>query len=342
MCNNGLMLPGRTLLMLWILFGLCLVGAAPQAKAQSGSRLYLPMVARAGNTATIRHGQDLTRTQVGPEAIGVTSYARVYAGSGIYDGRAYPFVEWVDGAAEYDGYRVDEPHLLIDGQHIQGGLDFYTTRPVVIRGSRIRPTEGGYWGVHFRGQQALVLYSSIGAISSAGAPDDPTHKVEAAIRGEVASAIFVRNALALACNMIEIGGDDIQIIENLMTDFVYYTDAHLDGIQFGGGVERVQILRNRIVLNHGDTGAISLFQDWGVNRDIRIESNYLAGGGYTFYGGDGSKGQPTQIVFRDNIFGRDIWPKSGYWGPVTSWVRGAPGNVWADNRYADGTVVPEP
>lgn len=317
------------------------LGALPLGTRAGGSTLYLPLVAKFGG-AVVTHGQQLTRAHVGPEAIGITSFPVTYPGGAIYDGQAYPFIQSVNGPRTYDGFYVDGPHLLIEGKRFTGSLDFYTTGRVVIRGSVIRPVEGGYWGVHFRGQKVWVLYSSIGSSSTAGAPDDPTHQIEGAIRGQVAGGVFYRNFLSMACNMIEIGGSHVQIIENLLDEFVYYTDAHLDGIQSGGGDEDYQILRNKILLFDGQTGAISLFQDWGVSTNFRIDSNYLAGGGYTFYGGGGNLGQSTYITFTNNIFGRDFWPNSGYWGPVAYWDTGAAGNVWSNNRFADGAVIPEP
>ena len=315
---------------------------AETGAAQGASRVYLPLLARTSAAlSAIAHGRDVTRAQVGPEALGITAYATTYAGGEIRDNETYPFVKLVNGAATYDGYTVSVPHLLIDGQSIDGGLDFYTTRAVVIRGSRIRSNEGGYWAVHFRGQQALVLYSSVGSATTAGAPNDSTHQINDVFSGETHDAVFYRNYLSMACNAFELGGSNVQIVENLMDDFVYYTDAHLDGVQVGGGDSGYRILRNKILLEADQTGAISLFQDWGVNTDFVIDSNYLAGGGYTFYGGAGSFGHSTGIFFTNNVFGRDFWPESGYWGPVAYWDGGV-GNVWSNNRFDNGELIPEP
>ncbi len=319
-----------------------LATATRAANAQGGFRLQLPLVARASaSLSAIGHGRDLTRAHVGPEAIGVTSFGVTHTGGDIRDNQSYAFIQRIDGPATYNGFTMPVPHLLIDGQSINGGLDFYTTRAVVIRGSRIRTNDGGYWAVHFRGQQALVLYSSIGSATSVGAPDDPTHQINDVFSGESHDSVYYRNHLSTACNTFELGGSNIQIIENLMDDFVYYTDAHLDGIQVGGGDSGYRILRNKILLEADQTGAISLFQDWGVNTDFVIDSNYLAGGGYTFYGGAGSFGHSTEIAFTNNIFGRDFWPDSGYWGPVAYWDGGV-GNEWSNNRFDDGELIPEP
>ncbi len=335
-------IPQSSLLAVALSLVVAIAQPAAFSAGQGGSRTYLPLLARTSAAlSAIAHGRDLTRAQVGPEAIGITSYATTHTGGDIRDNQTYPFVRLINGPATYDGYTMPVAHLLIDGQAIDGGLDFYTTRAVVIRGSRIRSNEGGYWAVHFRGQQALVLYSSIGAATTAGAPDDPTHQINDVFSGETHDAVFYRNYLSMACNAFELGGSNVQIVENLMDDFVYYTDAHLDGIQVGGGDSGYRILRNKILLEADQTGAISLFQDWGVNTDFVIDSNYLAGGGYTFYGGAGSFGHSTDITFTNNVFGRDFWPESGYWGPVAYWDGGV-GNVWSNNRFDNGELIPEP
>lgn len=333
----------RTLLTVCLL-GLGVGAAADDtASAQTPSALRLPLLARnSPGLSAISHGADLTPAFVGPGAIGITTFGATYSGGAIRDGETYPFVTAVDGSATYDGFTVVGAHLLIDGRNIDGSLDFYATRPIVIRGSRIRPTVGNYWAIHFRGQQALVLYSSVGGATSAGAPDDTTHHISDVVSGEAHDSIFYRNDLSLASNTFELGGTNIQIVENLMTDFVYYTDAHLDGIQVGGGDSGFRILRNKIILDADQTGAISLFQDWGVDTDFVIDSNYLAGGGYTFYGGAGGFGHSTGIVFTNNVFGREVWPESGYWGPVAYWDRDGAGNVWSNNRFADGAPIAEP
>lgn len=317
--------------------------AFPARAASAGNTLYLPLLARnSAALSVIGHGADLTRAHVGPEAIGITSFGQVFTGGAIRDGESYPFITEVNGSATYYGQTISGPHLLIEGRYIDGDLDFYVSKPVVILGSWIRPSAGGYWAVHFRGQQALVFFSSIGATTSAGAPDDPAHQISDAVSGEAHDSVFYRNYFSLACNTFELGGDNHQIVENLMEDFVYYTDAHLDGIQVGGGNAGYRILRNKILLNSDQTGAISLFQDWGVSTDFVIDSNYLAGGGYTFYGGAGALGHSTDVAFTNNVFGRDFWPESGYWGPVAYWDRDGAGNVWSGNRFADGEALPEP
>jgi hypothetical protein len=69
--------------------------------------------------------------------------------------------------------------------------------------------------------------------------------------------------------------------------------------------------------------------------------------GFCAYGG-GTGGKPyssdptnaTDIVFRNNVFQRGANGKCGTYGPVTDFVAGRTGNVWENNRWSDGNVVP--
>jgi hypothetical protein len=47
----------------------------------------------------------------------------------------------------------------------------------------------------------------------------------------------------------------------------------------------------------------------------------------------------TNIVYRDNVFQRGANRKCAAYGPVTNFDSSAPGNVWSNNRYDDGTIV---
>jgi hypothetical protein len=39
------------------------------------------------------------------------------------------------------------------------------------------------------------------------------------------------------------------------------------------------------------------------------------------------------------VFSRDLWPDGGYYGPVAYFDSDAPGNVFADNVFDDGSPV---
>jgi hypothetical protein len=135
-------------------------------------------------------------------------------------------------------------------------------------------------------------------------------------------------------------------------------DVHLGGLLFMGsqvpcvGTDGacVEILGNTIVCDApvnvdggGCTGAINLLPQWGPLRGAVVVGNHLGanpGAAYCTYAGAGMEYPATGVVYRDNVFERGSNRTCAAYGPVTNFDASAPGNVWEDNRYDDGTVVP--
>jgi hypothetical protein len=94
-------------------------------------------------------------------------------------------------------------------------------------------------------------------------------------------------------------------------------------------------IRHNTVFNEfGQTDAISLFEDFGQQKDCLIENNLVAGGGYTIYGGQNTGGIPvTNIIIRNNRFSTRFFPQSGSYGPVTALGAASGGNVWSGNVW---------
>lgn len=132
--------------------------------------------------------------------------------------------------------------------------------------------------------------------------------------------------------------------DSYLHDPKYFPGDHTDMIMCTSGppAGKSLVIRGNTVINTLEqTGAIALFQDFGVVRNVTVERNYLAGGGYSLYAGAGSKGTSSNIKIIDNVFGRDVWPKGGAHGPVAYWDRHGAGNVWKGNVWEDGKPVPE-
>jgi hypothetical protein len=104
------------------------------------------------------------------------------------------------------------------------------------------------------------------------------------------------------------------------------------------------VVRHNTILNPVDqTAAVALYQDFGLNHDVLVQNNLLAGGGYTVYGGDGKYGTPYNIRFIDNVFSRRYYPKGGSFGWGATWDGAGRGNVWKGNVWQEnGKPVPEP
>ncbi|GAA4140998.1 DUF4082 domain-containing protein [Leifsonia shinshuensis] len=102
----------------------------------------------------------------------------------------------------------------------------------------------------------------------------------------------------------------------------------------------------------GCSAAITGYPDFDPVQNNVIQNNLiLAGsGGYCSYGGSTAgkpfSGQTKNITFKDNIWQRGTEMGAGnrgyvcgYWGPITSFDITAPGAVWSNNLYDDGSAV---
>ncbi len=112
-------------------------------------------------------------------------------------------------------------------------------------------------------------------------------------------------------------------------------DDHVNGFTSNGSTQPLTLTNNTIFNSFDQTDAISLFQDFGVEANRTITNNLIGGGGYTLYGGAGTKGQTSNIVITNNRFTRHLFPNSGYYGPVAAYEPNAPGNIWTGNIWDD-------
>jgi len=94
------------------------------------------------------------------------------------------------------------------------------------------------------------------------------------------------------------------------------------------------------------SASLTGYGDWepGV-QDNLIQGNYFAAtqyAAYCAYGGS-STGKPytdatRNIVFRDNVFAKA--GDCALYGPIGDWDPSKPGNVWENNTFDDGTLIP--
>jgi hypothetical protein len=113
--------------------------------------------------------------------------------------------------------------------------------------------------------------------------------------------------------------------------------AHYEDIYDGGG-SGLTLIHNTILNNQQQTAAVYLAPDFSAVSNVTITDNLLAGGGYTIYGGDGSR-PASNIKITNNVFATSFFPNSGQWGPVDDFTVGASGNVWSGNTWQSGGSV---
>jgi Protein kinase domain len=119
--------------------------------------------------------------------------------------------------------------------------------------------------------------------------------------------------------------------------------SHLNGTTSNGSTVPLTIEHNTVFNPNGQTDAISLFEDFGVEANVLITDNLVAGGGYTIYGGQNAGGkQAYNIKITKNRFSTIYFPQSGYFGYLTAFDPSAPGNVWSGNIWDNTSETVEP
>ncbi|MCP3144317.1 DUF4082 domain-containing protein [Pyxidicoccus xibeiensis] len=126
--------------------------------------------------------------------------------------------------------------------------------------------------------------------------------------------------------------------------------AHESGIRMG----RNAIIRHNTIIcdapdvppDAGCSAALTGYGDFAPVENNLVENNYFPGttGGFCAYGGS-SQGKPysgatNNIRFIGNVFGRGSSGRCGWYGAITSFDTSEPGNVWSNNTWEDGTVLP--
>jgi hypothetical protein len=122
---------------------------------------------------------------------------------------------------------------------------------------------------------------------------------------------------------------------NYIHDPGYISGDHTNGIVTAGGTEPMTITDNTIFNSLGQTDAITLdaATAGATVSNKTIENNFLAGGGYSIYGGDGQNNPTANIVITGNRFGQLYYAKGGQFGPVAYYNPAGTGSTWTGNIW---------
>jgi hypothetical protein len=221
---------------------------------------------------------------------------------------------------------ITKDGTVIDGLEVTGDITVDADN-VTIKNTRVKG-QSDYWGI----------------IQRAGHTGMTVEDTEVFGNGKVRTQFGILNE----GKMITIRRVDVHTISNgiatdqglvedsYVHDPKYYATDHTDMIMAMDTADpgTQLIIRHNTVINTLDqTGAVALFQDFGVIKNVTIENNLLAGGGYAIYGGAGNKGMSSNIKITGNVFSRRVWPNGGSAGALAYWDANGPGNVWKDNTW---------
>jgi hypothetical protein len=228
------------------------------------------------------------------------------------------------------GIEVSRDGTVIDGKDVTGDIDVQADN-VVIRNTRVNGS--GDWGIIIRSGATNLTIENV-TIRPSG-----SQAVQTGILNQ-GGMITVRRT--------DISGisDGITTSQGLIEDSYLHDPRNLNGdhtdmIQSldGPGSGMSLIIRHNTIINtNSQTSAIALFQDYGVQHDVLIEYNFLAGGGYTLYAGDGDH-TPWNIKILNNTFSKRVFRDGGSYGAVAYWSASGSGNVWSGNVWEDGTEL---
>ncbi|MGW4638065.1 DUF4082 domain-containing protein [Sphaerisporangium sp. NPDC004334] len=229
---------------------------------------------------------------------------------------------------------VTKDGTVIDGMEVKGEINVEAD-DVTIRNTRVAAAPGD-WGIIQRSGHSGLTVEDTEVFG------DGKQRTQFGILNQGGDLTVRRVDIHTISNGILTEQGLIE--DSYIHDPKYYSGDHTDMIMCTSGPPsgaKLVIRGNTVVNTLEQTGAVALFQDFGVVRNVTVEGNFLAGGGYTVYGGAGSKGTSSNIKVVGNVFSKDVWAKGGYNGPVAYWDKGGAGNEWKNNVWEDGKTVPE-
>lgn len=202
-----------------------------------------------------------------------------------------------------------------------------TAANVQIRNVKLLITAPNTWGIIVRdGASAAISDVEISG------RDKSTGSVQYAILAQSGATVMITRADLHHCADC-VQGEHVILQDSWVHDLANPPGAHVDGFQCNGNCSGTVIRHNRIHVEYNQTGAVALFQDFGVPNNVLVENNWLSGAGYTIYGGAGTQGTPTNIRILNNVVdpGEHGW--LAYWDPTGS------GNVATGNRTSTGVPL---
>lgn len=219
---------------------------------------------------------------------------------------------------------------VLDGLEIDGTLDISADN-VVVQNVRVIE-QGESFGIAVRHADNVTIQDS-----EVFSPYSDSRRLMVGIKdiyGDSAGLRVLRSDIWHTATGIQVEAGVLQ--DNYIHDIAYKAGDHLNGTTSNGGGSSPLTIRHNTVFNHHDqTDAISLFQDFGLQRNRVIDDNLMAGGGYSLYGGaTPGKSVTSNIKITNNRFARLYHAKGGYYGPVTAVDKGS-GNVWSGNVWDD-------
>lgn len=219
-------------------------------------------------------------------------------------------------------------NLNVAGSIIVGGSNVTVKNNTVALG-------GETWGIGLQHATNVVISNNtIGVVG--GSPRLMVGIKD--IYGDTTGIQILRNNIANTSTGVQVY--EGLIADNYIHDMGYASGDHLNGTTSNGSTTMMTIQHNTILNSYGQTDAISLFQDFGIEANRLITNNLVAGGGYTIYGGDNERyGKTSNIKITNNRFSTLYYANGGAYGPIAAFDSSGSGNLLSGN-YWDTNLSP--
>jgi hypothetical protein len=238
--------------------------------------------------------------------------------------------------AAYSELIVKGNGTMLSGLHIQGSLDIQASNVTV---KDVQVVTAGSFGISLRHTTGVTIENSTvsGQNLTTGRVNSAISDVYCDSTGMVIkdnNISHFRIGIQMATGLVE---------GNYLHDPGYINGDHTDGIMAVGTTEPMTVENNTVLIDLGQTDAITLgaSSPGQAVANKTVVGNFLAGGGYSIYGGLGKNNPTSNIVITGNRFSQLYFPKAGQYGPVAHFDPTATGNVWSGNVYdATGQTIP--
>jgi hypothetical protein len=196
----------------------------------------------------------------------------------------------------------------------------------------VRVVTGGYFGISLRHTTGVTIEDS--TISGKNLTSGRVGSAIDDVYGDSTGIVIKNNNISRFRTGVQVSAG--LIAGNYIHEPGYIHGDHTNGIYTSGSTVPMTIYGNTIFNDLGQTDDINLdasSSGHAVANKI-VANNLLAGGGYSIYGGGARNNRTSNIVIKDNAFGRLYYPKGGRYGPVAYFDRTGTGNVWSGNFWS--------
>jgi hypothetical protein len=232
-------------------------------------------------------------------------------------------------------YNATDNEVIVTGN---GAVlsDLSIPYPVEIDASNVTVNDvqvvtGGAFAIDLRHTTGVTIENS--TISGTNATSGRVDSAIDDVYGDSTGMVIKDNNISAFRTAMQISTGLVE--GNYIHDPGYISGDHTNGIVTAGGTEAMTIEDNTIFNSLGQTDAITLdaATAGATVSNKTIENNFLAGGGYSIYGGDGQNNPTSNIVITGNRFGQLYYAKGGQFGPQAYFNPAGTGSTWTNNIW---------